>query len=488
MSANYTNGRFRRPRVKRGQYAFVACAACLVLARDVLAQTPGRAVPPEPLHQLSQSTEALVQRVSRSVVQVLTTGYGAVEASGGSETGLVSRQRTIGSGVIVDADGYIVTNAHVVTGAQRLQVVVPATIAGQSPVQSLVSGRGQIVDARVVGVARDIDLAVLKIDMAGLPPIRLGNYDALRQGQLVFAFGSPDGLRNSVSMGVVSAVARQPDPDSPMIYVQTDAAINPGNSGGPLVNVDGELVGINTFILTESGGSQGLGFAIPSALVAVAYPKIRKAGHLHRGEIGIDLQTITANMAAGLGLSRNWGVIVSDLQPDGPAARAGMQVQDIITSADDRPIDSLPMLLFALYTRSAGDVVKVGVLRGKQQLTLNVPVIEPRGAESVGELVDPDKGLVEKLGILGVDIDAKVADLLPELRISTGVIVVARADIWRGVDVPLTPGDVIHSVNGYIVSSLVGLRVALDEVEPGGAVTLQIEREGRLTFVAFQVD
>jgi len=475
-------------RLTRPVCVVMACVAYLLVARDLPAQTAGRAVPPEPLHQLSRSTEALVQRVSRSVVQVLTTGYGTVEDGGGYETGLIGRQHSIGSGVIVDADGYIVTNAHVVAGAERVQVVVPTVTADESPVRSVVSAAGQIVDARIVGVSVEVDLAVLKIDMARLPSVPIANYDALRQGELVFAFGSPGGLRNSVSMGVVSAVARQPDPDNPTIYIQTDAAINPGNSGGPLVNVDGELVGINTFILTQSGGSEGLGFAIPSAVVSVAYEKIRKIGHLHRGQIGAELQTVTPNMAAGLGLARNWGVIVSDLQPAGPAAGAGMHVRDIIASAGDKPIDSLPMLLFELYTHSAGDVIKIGVLRGKQELALYVPVVEPKGAESLADLVDANKGLVEKLGIVGVEIDSKVAGLLPEVRIASGVIVAARAEVWRGINVPLTPGDIIHAINDSVVWSLADLRGALDALKPGSSVALQVERDGRLMFVAFQLE
>src|SRR5258708_1376553 len=141
------------------------------------------------------------------------------------------------------------------------------------------------------------DLPPLRIGAAAVPALPIGEYDALRQGELVFAFGSPEGLRNSVTMGVVSAVARQPDPDNPLVYVQTDAPINHGNSGGPLVNVKGELVGINTFILSDSGASQGLGFPIPSALVQMAFPKLREFGHLHRGELGILLQTITPPLA-----------------------------------------------------------------------------------------------------------------------------------------------------------------------------------------------
>ncbi len=154
---------------------------------------------------------------------------------------------------------------------------------------------------------------------------------------MVFAFGSPEGLRNSVTMGVVSAVARQPDPDSPLVYVQTDTPINPGNSGGPLVDADGGLVGINTFILSSSGGNQGLGFAIPAGVVAYAYPQLVKYGHIHEPEIGAILQTITPELAAGLHLARDFGVIVSDVAPGGPADQAGLRIQDIIISVDGNP-------------------------------------------------------------------------------------------------------------------------------------------------------
>jgi serine protease Do len=222
------------------------------------------------LKLFSQALESLVKRVSPSVVQIVVTGYGPLEDAGRDDTDVViGRQHSLGSGVIVDPDGYIVTNAHVVAGAVHVQVTLPPAASNETPVRSLVSGRGRVLDARIIGTAPEVDLAVLKVEATGLPALPLADYDALRQGEVVFAFGSPEGLRNSVTMGVVSAVARQPDLDSPMVYVQTDAAINPGNSGGPLVSVAGELVGINTYMLTVSGGNQGLGFAVPSAVVSV---------------------------------------------------------------------------------------------------------------------------------------------------------------------------------------------------------------------------
>jgi serine protease Do len=470
----------------------LTCAAGLLLAPALAAQTAavGTVRASSPLRQLSDSVEALVKRVSPSVVQILVTGYGPLETHGHSETDLViGRQRGIGSGVVIDADGYIVTNAHVVANAQRVRVVVPGLSIDESPVKSLAGFRDRTLDARIVGIARDMDLALLKVDASGLPALPIGNYDDVRQGEMVFAFGSPDGLRDSVTMGVVSAVARQTDPDDPRFYLQTDTPINPGNSGGPLVNVDGELVGINTFIITDSGGNQGLGFAIPSAVVAMVYPKLKKYGYLDRGEIGVSFQTITPTMATALGLQRARGIIVSDVVPGGPADTAGLRGQDIILSIDGQPMDGISSLLFRLYIRNVGDHVKLGVLRGSDTLSTEVIVAErPHDIDRLIDLVDPDESLVGRLGIMGVDIDVNVAHLLPQLRLPSGVIVAARVDEWRRADVELLAGDVIHALNGVPVMSLDGIRSALDRLQPKSPVVLQIERGGKLMFVTLQLN
>src|SRR6476661_8182921 len=279
--------------IKRNRLLWI-CLACLIFVPTATAQTSARtgANPSDSdtLHQLNSSVRALVKRVTPSVVQVLVTGFGPVESSRGT-TGLVlGRQQVIGSGVIIDPDGYIVTNAHVIRGAHRVQVNIPAASNDETPDRSLVSARGRTVDARILGMDSDMDLALLKIEVKGLRSLPLCDYNKVRQGDVVFAFGSPEGLQDSVTMGVVSAAARQPNPDSPMVFVQSDAATNPGSSGGPLVNVDGELVGINTFIVTEGGGNEGLGFAIPSDVVAFAYPELRRYGHVHRGDVGLAVQ------------------------------------------------------------------------------------------------------------------------------------------------------------------------------------------------------
>ncbi len=472
--------------------ALLGCvlALCCFSAQDSQAQAVQRNQSPDALHQLSNSIEELVKRVSPSVVQVLATGFGATQEGDSSETALVlGRLRSIGSGVVVDPEGYILTNAHVLKGAQRVQVLLPSLPGGASSDLSTLSPQGRTMDARIVGLSRDIDLAVLKIEAQGLPALPMSDYGNLRPGEMVLAFGSPGGLQNSVTMGVVSAVARQPDPDSPMVYIQTDAPINPGNSGGPLVNVDGEVVGINTFILTQSGGNEGLGFALPSGIVAVAYPQLRKFGHLHRGEIGIHVQTITPSLATGLGLPADYGVIVSDVLPGGPADKAGLKIQDIILSINDKPVGNLPMFGMHMLMLHAGDRAKIEVLRGSERIPVEVPVIQrPHNVDLLAGLVDPEKNLVRKLGILGIEIDKKISGMLPELREASGVIVAARVAGFSGGENSLAVGDVIHAINGMTVLSLDFLRSTLDAVKPDSPVVLQVEREGSLMYTAFRMD
>jgi serine protease Do len=410
----------------------------------------------------------------------MVTGYGPIERSRNNTSLVIGRQQSIGSGVIIDPNGWIVTNAHVVRGSQHVQVVIPGTRN-----EELKGAKVRDMEARIVGSDSTIDLALLKVEATGLPALPLADYNKMRQGQLVFAFGSPDGLPNSVTMGVVSAAARQPDADSPTVFVQTDAPVNPGNSGGPLINVDGEVVGINTYILTEGGGSEGVGFAIPSAVVAFVYPQLKKYGHVHRGETGIGIQAITSNLAAGLNLATDSGVIVSDVIPGSPADSAGLKVKDIITSIDGKSVDSISSVGTRLFMRAGGEQIKLGVLRGSDKLSFDVPVIEvSHDFERLSDPVDPEKNFVSQLGVVVIQIDSKIAPLLPSLRIPSGVIVAARAADSK-VDVSLATGDVIHAINGAPVDTIETLRSALDRLKPNASVVLQIEREGKLMFIAF---
>jgi serine protease Do len=461
-----------------------------ILSLAALSSTAARAQDRsgDALHKLNESVDALIKKVSPSVVQILVTGYGPLESSEHGNTGVViGRQRAIGSGFVIDPSGYIITNAHVVSGAQRVQVVLPAANP-DGTLEAILSSRTNIVPARVVGVTREVDLALLKIDDVKLPALPIAAYRNIRQGEMVLAFGSPEGLRNTVTLGVVSAVARQTDPDSPMVYVQTDAPINPGNSGGPLINVDGEVVGVNTFILSQSGGNEGLGFAIPSGVVKIAYQQLRKFGHVHHAEIGIGIQAITPILAAALNLPSNYGVIVSDVLPDSPALAAGVRVGDILLTVEGRMADSVPYVSFRLMSVGAGDKVHLEVLRGQEKLGFDVPVHERSDSmDQITALADPEKNLVRPLGIVGIEIDKQVAAMAPELRDPYGIIVAARSNEVRGA-VPLSTGDVIRTLNGQPMTTLERLRSTLKALSSGAPVALQIQREERLLYVSFTLE
>jgi serine protease Do len=454
-------------------------------AAHVLAQTPSVA---KPAMQFDSMVDALIKKVSPSVVQIIVTAYAPLEDSGRGNAGaVIGRQRASGSGFVIDAEGYIITNAHVVNGAQSIEVVLPPPVTDGSLATAL-SGRIETVPARLIGVAREKDLALLRIESANLPALPLASYRDVRQGHTVFAFGSPEGLRNSITHGMISAVARQLDPDSPLIYIQTDAPINPGNSGGPLVNLNGEVVGVNTFILSQSGGNEGLGFAIPSATVRTVYRQLKQFGHLRRQEIGIGIQTITPSIAAGLGLKQEYGVIISDVLPGGPAEAAGLMVGDILVSVDGQPADNLPSVNYFFLLRDSADKVQVIVLRGAKRETFNVGTVEEgQDMDQLVSLADPQKNLVSQLGIIGVEIDKKTASLLRGLRDPFGIVVTARVTGSAG-DVPLAPGDVIRSFNLQPMTTLERLRAALKANPAGVPFVLQLQRDGKLIYVPITLE
>ena len=479
---------FRRRSMRPGP--LVICLLCALLAGEIQAQSALKSQAPDALNEFNNSVEALVRKVSPSVVQVLVTGFKPLAEKSHSEPNTVlGKQRGVGSGVIIDSEGYIVTNAHVVSSSRRVQVVLSSLGDEMASPYSGLSSLGRTLDALVVGVSNELDLALLKVEAKGLPALPIGKYERLQHGEIVFTFGSPSGLRNSVSMGVVSAVARQLDPDSPLVFIQTDAAINPGNSGGPLVNVNGELVGINTFILTQSGGNEALGFAIPSAIVSFAYPQLRQYGHLHRGVTGIHVQSISLGMAAGLGLSRDWGVIIGDVFPGSPADKAGLKVQDIILTVNGRQVDNLPLFGISFFLVNPGENVKIEVLRGTEKLSFDVKVIEHhQGVDRLFDMADPEHNLVRKLGIVGLSVNAEVLPLLPGIRQDSGVVVVAKMATGGEAENSLVTGDIIHALNGVSINDLESLNAALDHLKPGSNTVLQVEREAGLYFMTFQLD
>lgn len=438
------------------------------------------------VEQFSESVQSLTASVSPSVVRILVTRYGAREESGRSELA-VGRQESIGSGVIVDPDGYIMTNAHVVEGALKIKVNLLPKGLGTIP-EAITRSYSPAQDATLVGVFKEGDLALIKIAATGLPALPLANYGKLRQGQIVFALGSPSGLQNSVSMGIVSSIARQPDPDSPFLYIQTDTAINPGNSGGPLINTAGEVVGLNTFILSQSGGNEGVGFAIPSLLIQLVMPQLRKYGHVHRSTIGIGVQAITPSLASALKLSRGSGVLVTDVSSCSPAESAGIKLNDVLLSIEGRPIDSVPAMLGSFFEYRNGEHLKVQVERGAERLAIDVvPVEQPHQADRLADLIDPEKNLIPALGIIGVTIDKRIEGILGQLRYPLGVMVAARTQTPSGMETGLQTGDAVHAVNTNLVSSVEALKNTMAAMKPGDPVAVLVERNGQLLYVSFDM-
>ena len=439
------------------------------------------------LQQFSTSMELLSKRVSPSVVQIFSTGYSLDTDRERSNTNLFSRRSSSGSGIIIAADGWVVTNAHVVEGSRRIRV----RLNQEGEASSSQSGRSRhaLLEAKLVLADRDTDLAFLKIDTTGLPTLELSDSSDLKQGQLVLAFGSPLGLDNSVSMGVVSSVARQLDPDSPTIYVQTDAAINPGNSGGPLVDTRGRVVGVSTLILTQSGGNEGIGLAIPSNVIRNVYNQVRGEGHVHHHGIGMSARNITPALASGLDLSREDGVLIEDVIPQSPAQTAGLMPGDIVLSIDKKPVQNIRQLALGLYSYAVGENAKMEIQRGKQTISYEIPVVEKEDVQGrLADLVTKGQNKIPQLGILALTLDDRLLPMLPPLRNRFGVVVAARDSEGVYIGEGPLPGDVIYSVNGTPVDSVDSLRSALDALKTADALVLQVERLGSLHYVALEID
>ena len=444
--------------------------------------------PPPALKQLSSAIHAVVARVSPSIVRIEVVAYASSSDSQRSETHLITKSESIASGVILDPNGYIVTNAHVVEGARRIRVVLDQKAHAASGSTARYQHGSETFDARVMGVFAEADLAVLKIDTTGLPAVTMADSDLVYPGELVLAFGNPEGLDNSVSMGVISAVGRESEEDRPPVYIQTDAAINQGSSGGALVDINGQLLGITSFILTEGGGSEGLGFALPSNLVNMIAGELKSKGRFCPGQIGLRVQEITAAMAAGLRLPRNSGLIVSDVLPGSSAESVGVQVQDLVVSLDTTPIETVAQFVTAFYMKRAGERVQLHMLRGARSYTAIVQVRE--GTEDVNgsaRSTDDQKSMIRSLCVTATNLDEKTRSTIPQLRSTSGVMVVdrlAQCDIRTGIE----PGDIIRSVNNTKVIDIDGIRAQLLRLNPGDALALQVERHNKLRFLAFEFE
>ena len=379
------------------------------------------------------------------------------------------RERSLGSGVIVTADGYVLTNSHVVEGADQIQVTL--------------DDRREF-KAKLIGADPKSDLAVLKLPGSGFTLMTLGDSSKVEVAEVVLAIGNPFGLDRTVTMGIVSAVGRAnlgiTDYED---FIQTDAAINPGNSGGALVNVNGVLIGINTAIFSESGGYQGIGFAVPVNMARQVMEQLIARGRLSRGYLGVTVQELTPAMARGLGLSIPRGVLVADVSPDGPAARAGLKRGDVIVAIDGQPVTDVGHFRNHIAGKPPGTKEKLTILRDGREQSLEVAVAEApeRGAVAATMPARPEGPGLE------------VSDLTPEMARRLGLppgmqgaVVVRIQPGGVAAEAGLRPGDVVQEVNRRPVRSAKDFTRALAETGGQDDLVMVVNRGGTTAYVIIE--
>ena len=366
--------------------------------------------------------------------------------------------RGAGSGFIVSNDGYILTNAHVVRGADEVEV-------------KLIDKR--TFSAKVIGADSRTDVAVIKITASNLPRVKLGDPAKLRVGEVVAAIGSPFGFENSVTAGIVSAKGRSLPSESYVPYIQTDVPINPGNSGGPLFNMRGEVVGINSQIYSRSGGYQGVSFAIPIDVAMEVVEQLKAGGKVSRGWLGVVIQEVTADLAESFGLDRPRGALVSQVLPDSPAARAGLQASDVILQFGGRPVENSGDLPRMVGVTKPGTKIPLQVWRKGKMQAVTVELQELPGEEEVAGKA----GKTYSRG--GLALSELTPEQRRELRIDHGLLVEeATGDAARaGIRV----GDVILAVNNGKVATVEAFRKAIATVPKGKSAAILVRRgEGSL--------
>ncbi len=373
------------------------------------------------------------------------------------------KQVGIGSGFIVDQDGTIVTNYHVVDGANKITVRL---------------SDGREFDAEVLGTDQQTDIAVIKIKAPqNLPVALLGNSDQLEVGEWVMAVGNPFGLDHTVTSGIVSAKGRHIGAGPYDDFIQTDASINPGNSGGPLVNMRGEVVGINTAIFSESGGNIGIGFAIPANLVKDLLPQLRSQGRVVRGYIGTIIQRITPEIADSLGLKQSSGALVADVVKGGPAERAGIKTGDVIIAFDGKEVKDSAELPFQVARVSPGISVPVKIRRNGKELALLLTVGEMKEKEVVAKSEEDDLGLTVH------PVNSNVAEELG-LDHPEGVVVTSVKPGSAADDAGLERGDVITEINRSPIRNMSDYNRALVRMEKGKSVLFHVHRGTASLFLA----
>ena len=381
--------------------------------------------------------------------------------------------QSLGSGFIISADGYIMTNAHVVDSAEKVTV-------------RLTDKRE--FRAKVIGADKRSDVALLKIEATGLPKITLGDPNKLKVGEWVIAIGSPFGFDSSVTAGIVSAKGRSLPQDNFVPFIQTDVAINPGNSGGPLFNMNGEVVGINSQIYTRSGGSMGLSFAIPIDVATQVTEQLRTSGKVTRGRIGVTIQELTRELAESFGLSKPAGALISSVEKNGPADKAGIEASDVILKFNGKPVDSSRDLPRIVAATKPGSKVAVELWRkgASKQVIVEIAEMPEDGKLARSGKKQPDEAgeMISRLGIAASELNK---EQLQELQIDGGLLVEeVKGSAARAAG--LQPGDVLLAIGNVSIRSLKQLNEILKQVGKGRNVALLVRRGDAASYVAIRLD
>jgi serine protease Do len=373
--------------------------------------------------------------------------------------------RSLGSGFVINAGGYVVTNNHVVDNATEIRVKL---------------SDGRELSARIAGRDPKTDLALLKIEATGLPAIPLGDSSALQVGEPVMAIGNPFGLEQTVTTGIVSATGRVIGEGAYDDFIQTDASINPGNSGGPLINAQGQAVGINTAIVSRSGGSVGIGFAIPIKLAKPIIAQLAATGHVVRSWLGVTIQPVTADLAKTFHLSEATGALVSSVAEGSPAMKAGVKPGDVIVEYNGEKVARSQGLPRVVADTPAGRDVAVKVIREGKPLTLTVRVA-PLAEEEAQATTTPKKNAA-----LGLAVSPLTPEVARELRVKEphGVVVRGVEDASPAAEAGMQPGDVILEVDHHAVKNVDDLKQALDRHPAGTPVLVLVHRQGESFYAA----
>ncbi|MGB8623488.1 MAG: DegQ family serine endoprotease [Paracoccaceae bacterium] len=375
--------------------------------------------------------------------------------------------RGLGSGFIISSDGYIVTNNHVVDGAEKVSVKLDD---------------GETHDARVIGTDPMTDVAVIKIDgVSGLPTVPFGDSSKLRVGDAVVAVGNPFGLGGTVTSGIVSALGRNINSGPYDSYIQTDAAINKGNSGGPLFNTQGEVVGMNTAIFSPSGGSVGIGFSIPSKTVQDVVAQLRDHGSVARGWLGVHIQSVTPELAQALGMDQPEGALVASVQPDSPAAKAGLKDGDVIVAVNGQTVNKMHELPSVIAAIPAGTDTQLTILRDGAKQDVSVSIGKLPEEQQMASTEAPAHTATDALGIQVQPMSPQLASQLGLPEGEAGVVVTDVAQDGPNAD-RLMPGDVIEQVDGKTVTTPAELAAAVN-AKDGKPVLLRVMRQGNPIFV-----